>query len=69
MISSLVSLAIYILVIGVVIWLLLFLIDLVPLPEPFGRIARIVIIAIGVLIVIFALLQVAGMGGAMPRLH
>jgi len=69
MITSLVYLVIYILVIGVVIWLLLYLIDNVPLPDPFHRIARVVIMVVGVLVVILLLLQFVGaIDGGMPRL-
>lgn len=65
MIAGLVSLVIYLLVIGLVIWLLVYLIDLLPLPEPFHRVARVVVIAIGVLIIIYLLL---GLVGEAPRL-
>lgn len=69
MIESLVYLVIYLIVIGIVIWLLTYLIDAIPLPEPFNRVARIAILVIGVLIVIVLLLQFAGlMGGGVPRL-
>jgi len=64
-VDSLVYLVIYLIVIGLVIWLLTYLIDIVPLPEPFGRVARIVI---GVLIVILLLLQFVGVDGSLPRL-
>ena len=57
MIAALIHLVIYVVIIGVIIWLLLFLIDNVPLPEPFNRVARVVIIVVGVLILILALLN------------
>jgi hypothetical protein len=69
MIGSLVMLVVYLIVIGLVIWLLTYLIDAIPLPEPFNRVARVAILVIGVLIVIVLLLQFAGMmDGGMPRL-
>jgi hypothetical protein len=50
-------------------WLLTYLIDVIPLPEPFHRVARIAILVIGVLIVILLLLQFIGVvDGGMPRL-
>jgi hypothetical protein len=69
MIASLIYLVIYLIVIGLVIWLLTYLIDVIPLPEPFHRVARIAILVIGVLIVILLLLQFIGVvDGGMPRL-
>lgn len=56
MVTSLVALLIYLLVIGVVIWLALYIISVIPLPEPFGRVARVVIVVIGCLILIMLLL-------------
>jgi hypothetical protein len=37
MITSLVYLVIYLIVVGLIIWLLTYLVDAIPLPEPFGR--------------------------------
>ena len=44
--------------IGLVIWLLTYLVDAIPLPEPFYRVARIAILVIGVLIVILPALTI-----------
>lgn len=60
MITALVHLVIYLVVIGIIVWLLLYLIDVIPLPEPFNRVARICIIVLSVLIVILLLLQFIG---------
>ena len=69
MITSLIYLVIYLIVIGVIFWLLLYLIDAIPLPEPFNRVARVIIIVVSVLIVILLLLQFVGaLDGGMPRL-
>lgn len=62
MISVLLSLLVYILVVGLIIWLALYVLDHVPVAEPFNRIARIIIIAVGVLIIIFALLSLVDSG-------
>jgi len=62
MINSLVYLVIYIVVLGCIIGLLLWLIDAVPIPEPFHRIARIAIIVVGVLILILLLLSLVDGG-------
>ena len=70
MISALIHLVIYIIVIGLIAWLLLYLIDAVPLPEPFNRVARVCIIVVCVLIVILLLLQlVGGVDLNMPRIR
>lgn len=61
MIHALVELVIYIVVLGAVVWLLLWLIDYVPIPEPFHRVARVVVVVVGVLILILLLLQFAGL--------
>jgi hypothetical protein len=60
MITALIYLAIEIIVLGVVIWLLLYLIDNLGVPEPFHRVGRIVIIVVGVLILILVLLTFIG---------
>ena len=68
MIASLVTLVIYLIVVGIIIWLLLYLIDVIPLPEPFHRVAKIAITVIGVLICILLLLQFIGIDSGVPRL-
>jgi len=69
MITSLVSLVVYIIVIGVVFWLLSYLIDNLPMDEPFRRIAKIVLMVLSVLIVIVLLLQFVGaIDGGVPRI-
>jgi len=57
---DLVSLLITILVVGLIIWLVLYVLSIIPLPEPFGKVARIVVIVIGVIILIKILLGVSG---------
>ena len=60
MITALIHLVIFIVVVGLIVWLLLYLIDVIPLPEPFHRVARIAIIVVGILILILLLLQFLG---------
>ena len=69
MIAALVSLVIYLVVIGLIVWLLLYLIDAIPVPQPFHKVARVAIMVVGVLIVILLLLNLIGMGDGMPRLR
>ena len=61
-IAGLIHLVIYLIIVGIIVWLLLWLIDAVPLPEPFNRVARVIIIVVGVLIVILALLNLVSPG-------
>jgi len=69
MITSLIHLVIMIVVLGLVMWLLLYIIDMVPLAEPFNRVAKVAITVIGVLILILILLDFAGMGISSPRMR
>jgi hypothetical protein len=68
MISALLSLVVYILVLGLIVWLLLYVLDQFPLPEPFHRVARVVIVVIAVLFLIVLLLDLVGGGNmGLPR--
>jgi hypothetical protein len=69
MITALITFVVYLIVIGIIVWLLLFLIDAIPLPEPFHRVARVLIIVVSVLIVILLLLQFIGTDVPFPRLR
>jgi len=69
MLSALITLVVYILVLGLVVWLLTFLIDAIPLPEPFNRVAKVVLMAVSILIVIVLLLQFAGIDAGLPKMH
>ena len=69
MISALIYLVIYLIVIGLVLWLLNYLIDNVPLQDPFRRVAKVALMVISVLIVILLLLSFVGvLDGGTPRL-
>jgi hypothetical protein len=70
MIAALIWFVIYIVVIGCIFWLLTWLIDYVGLPEPFHRIARIIIAVVAVIIVLLLLLRLLGIdtGGGFPKL-
>jgi hypothetical protein len=68
MISALVMLVVYCLVVGLIAWLLMFLVDYVPVPPPFNRVAKVVIMVVAVLIVIILLLGLVGEAPRLPRL-
>lgn len=59
-VDSLVELVIYLIIIGGVFWLLLFLIGYIGLPEPFSKVAKAIIMIVAVLILINVLLGFAG---------
>ena len=61
MIQSLIYLVIYLIVVGVILWLLRYLVSVIPMDEPFRRVANIAIIVIGVLIIILLLLSFTGL--------
>ena len=57
---DLISLVITIVVLGLVVWLLLYVIDLIPLPAPFAQVAKAIVMIIAVLFLIKILLSVTG---------
>ena len=69
MITGLVYLLIYILIIGIVLWLALYVITQIPLPPPFANIARVIIVVIGCLILILLLLNFVGLEPGRPLLR
>ena len=69
MINSLITLLIYCIVLGVVVWLINYLVATLPIADPFGRIIRIATMVIAVLIVILLLLSLVDSGPVrLPRL-
>lgn len=60
MITALVYFVIYLIILGLVMWLLLYIVDAIPLPDPFNRVAKVVITVVGVLILILLLLSLVG---------
>lgn len=58
--DSLIHLVIAIIVVGLVLWLLNYLVTAVGLPEPFSKVAKVVILVIGVLFLINCLLGLVG---------
>ena len=64
-----ISLLISIIIVGVIVWLLLYVIDYVGLPEPFNKVAKVVIILIAVLWMISVLLPLIGTGSTVKPLN
>lgn len=58
--SAVVSALIWIIVLGIVFWLLFWLIGYVGLPEPFNKVARVILAVAAVIVLINCLLMLAG---------
>jgi heme A synthase len=58
--GELVHVIVYLIVIGLVIWLLFWLIDYIAPPEPFHKIANVILVIVGVLLVIGVLMSLIG---------
>lgn len=71
MISGLIGLIVWIVVVGLILFLLNYLVDAVPMDPNFKRVAKIAIMVIGILILILLLLNFAGLidGVSTPRLR
>ena len=69
MISTLISLIVYICVLGLLYWLAMYVLDNIALPEPVGRIARILVTVVMVIAVIYLLLGLVGGGGNIGRIN
>lgn len=64
-----ISTLVYILVVAVVIGLIIWIVQQLPVPEPWGNIIRVCVIVIGALIIILALLGLIGVGPGLPALR
>jgi hypothetical protein len=62
-ISTLFTLIIVLLVLGLLLWLAFYILDQFPLPAPFNRVIRVVLVVLAVLILVVFLLNLAGIGG------
>ena len=58
MIQQLIWLLVYALAIGLLIWLIFYVVDTLGVPEPFNRVVKVVAVVIGVLAVIMLLLKI-----------
>ncbi len=56
--SAVVSIVIYLIVAGLICWLLIWLIDYCGIPEPFNKVAKIIMAILAVLLVIGALISI-----------
>jgi heme A synthase len=67
--SGVVSIILYILVAGLIFWLLYWLINYINPPEPFKKVATVVLVVLGVLIVIGILLNLVNGGQQIIRFN
>lgn len=67
-IEQLVHLVIYLVVVGCILGLLLYLVSIAPVPEPWKGWLHFLVIAVGVIIAIYILLGLIG-GGSVPRVR
>jgi hypothetical protein len=70
MISGLISLIVWLLVVGILYLLLVWVLDSVPIPQPANRIIKLVAVVVICIIAILLLLNLIGMGGdlRMPQI-
>jgi VIT1/CCC1 family predicted Fe2+/Mn2+ transporter len=61
MIESLLAFVVYVLVVGLILWLVDYVASMLPLPPPFHQVIRVVIAVIGVIILIYLLLGLIGL--------
>jgi len=59
---NLITMLIYLIIVGVIIGLVYYIVDAIPIPQPLGNIIKVVAVVIGCLIVILTLLQLVGVG-------
>ena len=62
MIGVLLTIIIYAVVLGLVVWLVHYLVDVTPIAPPFGRIAKIAVTVVAVLILVLLLLSLVDSG-------
>lgn len=62
MISALITLIIYLLVLGLLYWLVIYVVDTIPIPDPPARIIKIALMVLMVLVIIVLLLNMLGGG-------
>jgi hypothetical protein len=70
MIQALISLIIWLLVVGILYWILIYVLDAIPIPDPANRIIKIVAAVVLALVVLLMLLDMMGLysGAHFPRL-
>ena len=65
MITGLVNLIVWLLVVGILIALVYWIVDAIPLPQPINRIVKLVVVVVAALVLILLLLDLIGVGGGL----
>lgn len=63
MIPALINLIVYLLIVGILLALVWYVLDAIPIPEPINRIVKVVVVVVAALVIILVLLQLVGVGG------
>lgn len=71
MIGALITLIIYVIILSILWWLVNYILDNFPLPEPANRLIRVAVVVVIVLIAVYLLLGLFGVGGVggVPRIR
>jgi hypothetical protein len=67
MIGTLINLIIYVIIVGLLLWLLQYVINNIPLFAPFRQFANVILMVIGVIFLIMILLSLTGSGLNLPK--
>jgi hypothetical protein len=62
MIQGLIQLIIWLIVVGILLALVYYVLDAIPIPEPINRIVKVVVVVVAALVLILLLLQLLGVG-------
>jgi hypothetical protein len=65
MIAALINLIVWLLVVGILYWIVVYVIDAIPIPDPPNRIIKLVLIVVIALTVILMLLNLVGIDAGM----
>jgi len=63
MIGTIISIAITLIIVGVIYWAITQLLPLIPLPEPFARIIHVLLVVLLVIVVLWVILTLLGAVG------
>lgn len=63
MIGTLISIILTLIILGVIIWAIMQLLPLIPLPEPFARIIHVLLVVVCVLVVVWIIASLLGVAG------
>lgn len=59
---ELIQVIVWALALGLIVWLVNYIVDTIPIPEPFGRVIKIIAVVLAVLVLIVLLFKLASLG-------